>query len=107
MCGNILCVCRKSNQRTCPDQACSAFRVASSSLLLIERGKREPTIATLEARLIATRHNLVPIPTVSSDAARIAADIGRELASRDDLGESITRETHRRSDASSSSPTTS
>lgn len=59
--------------------------IASSSLSLIEHGKREPTYATLDTLLRATRHSVVTIPTVRSDAARIAADIGRELAGGDDV----------------------
>ena len=49
--------------------------IAGSSLSLIEHGKREPTVATLETLLRATGHSLVTIPTVRSDAARIAAGI--------------------------------
>ena len=49
--------------------------IAGSSLSLIEHGKREPTVATLEALLRATRHSVVTIPTVRSDAAHIAAEI--------------------------------
>lgn len=53
--------------------------IASSSLSLIEHGKREPTVATLESLLRATRHTVVTIPTVRSDAARIASEIGAAL----------------------------
>ena len=49
--------------------------IAGSSLSLIEHGKREPTVATLEALLRATRRSVVTIPTVRSDAAHIAAEI--------------------------------
>lgn len=49
--------------------------IAGSSLSLIEHGKREPTVATLEVLLRATRHTVVTIPTVRSDAARIASEI--------------------------------
>ncbi|TFD70421.1 helix-turn-helix domain-containing protein [Cryobacterium fucosi] len=58
--------------------------IAGSSLSLIEHGKREPTFATLESLLRATRHSVVTIPTVRSDAARIAADIRRDLVGSDD-----------------------
>jgi transcriptional regulator with XRE-family HTH domain len=54
--------------------------IAGSSLSLIEHGKRDPTVATLEALLRATRHSVVTIPTVRSDAARIAAEIRAVLA---------------------------
>lgn len=54
--------------------------IAGSSLSLIEHGKREPTVATLEALLRATRHSVVTIPTVRSDAARIASDIHTMLS---------------------------
>jgi hypothetical protein len=47
---------------------------------LIEHGKREPTFATLETLLRATRRSVVTIPTVRSDAARIAEDIKAALA---------------------------
>lgn len=58
--------------------------VAGSSLSLIEHGKREPTFATFEAILRATRHTVVTIPTIRSDAARIASEIANALASSDD-----------------------
>lgn len=58
--------------------------IAGSSLSLIEHGKREPTVATLESLLRATRHTVVTIPTVRSDAAHIASDISIALA---DAGE--------------------
>lgn len=58
--------------------------VASSSLSLIEHGKREPTVATLETILRATRHSVVTIPTVRSDAARIASQITRAISRKDD-----------------------
>lgn len=54
--------------------------IANSSVSLIEHGRRDPTVATLEALLAATRHSVVTIPTVPSDAARIAADIKELLA---------------------------
>lgn len=57
--------------------------IAGSSLSLIEHGKREPTVATLETLLRATRHSLIAIPSVRSDAARIAADIRIALADDD------------------------
>lgn len=47
--------------------------IAGSSLSLIEHGKREPTVATLESLLRATRHTVITIPTVRADAAHIAA----------------------------------
>jgi transcriptional regulator with XRE-family HTH domain len=53
--------------------------IAGSSLSLIEHGKREPTISTLESILRATRHTVVTIPTVRSDAARIASEIADAL----------------------------
>ena len=53
--------------------------IAGSSLSLIESGKREPTVATLEVLLRATRHSVVTIPTVRSDAAHIAAEISALL----------------------------
>ena len=58
--------------------------VAGSSLSLIEHGKREPTVATLETILRATRHSVVTIPTVRSDAARIASQITRAISRKDD-----------------------
>lgn len=58
--------------------------VAGSSLSLIEHGKREPTVATLEAILRATRHSVVTIPTVRSDAARIASQITKAISRNDD-----------------------
>jgi len=58
--------------------------IAGSSLSLIEHGKREPTVATLDALLRATRHSVVTIPTVRSDAARIASEIADALANSDD-----------------------
>ena len=59
--------------------------IAGSSLSLIENGKREPTVATLEALLLATRHTVVTLPTVRSDAARIASEISAALAASDEL----------------------
>jgi transcriptional regulator with XRE-family HTH domain len=53
--------------------------IAGSSLSLIEHGKREPTFATLETLLRAARRSVVTIPTVRSDAARIAEDIRAAL----------------------------
>jgi transcriptional regulator with XRE-family HTH domain len=58
--------------------------IAGSSLSLIENGKREPTVATLEALLLATRHTVVTLPTVRSDAARIAAEIAAALSASDE-----------------------
>ncbi|MDY7542419.1 helix-turn-helix transcriptional regulator [Cryobacterium sp. 5B3] len=58
--------------------------IAGSSLSLIENGKREPTVATLEALLLATRHTVVTVPTVRSDAARIAAEIADAFAASDE-----------------------
>lgn len=58
--------------------------VAGSSLSLIEHGKREPTVATLDAILKGTRHSVVTIPTVRSDAARIASEIANALANSDE-----------------------
>ncbi|MEC5151441.1 helix-turn-helix transcriptional regulator [Cryobacterium sp. GrIS_2_6] len=58
--------------------------IAGSSLSLIENGKREPTVATLEALLLATRHTVVTLPTVRSDAARIASEIAAALAASDE-----------------------
>jgi len=58
--------------------------IAGSSLSLIENGKREPTVATLEALLLATRHTVVTLPTVRSDAARIASEISAALAATDE-----------------------
>ena len=58
--------------------------IAGSSLSLIEHGKREPTVATLDALLRATRHSVVTIPTVRSDAARIASEIATALDDSDD-----------------------
>ncbi|TFB98876.1 MULTISPECIES: helix-turn-helix domain-containing protein [unclassified Cryobacterium] len=58
--------------------------IAGSSLSLIENGKREPTVATLEALLLATRHTVVTLPTVRSDAARIASEIAAALAVSDE-----------------------
>jgi transcriptional regulator with XRE-family HTH domain len=58
--------------------------IAGSSLSLIEHGKREPTVATLDALLRATRHTVVTVPTVRSDAARIASEIGAALTNSDD-----------------------
>ena len=58
--------------------------VAGSSLSLIEHGKRQPTLATLEVILRAARHTIVMIPTVRSDAARIASEIAIEIARKDE-----------------------
>lgn len=58
--------------------------IAGSSLSLIEHGKREPTVATLDTLLLATRHTVVTIPTVRSDAARIASEIAVAIASSND-----------------------
>lgn len=58
--------------------------IAGSSLSLIEHGKREPTVATLDALLRATRHTVVTVPTVRSDAARIASEIGAAITNSDD-----------------------
>ncbi|TFC19496.1 helix-turn-helix domain-containing protein [Cryobacterium glucosi] len=58
--------------------------IAGSSLSLIENGKREPTVATLEALLLATLHTVVTLPTVRSDAARIASEISAALAASDE-----------------------
>ena len=57
--------------------------IASSSLSLIERGKREPTLATLETLLRATRHTVVTVPTVRSDASRIAVEISEAVSALD------------------------
>ncbi|WP_104196241.1 helix-turn-helix domain-containing protein [Cryobacterium sp. M15] len=54
--------------------------IAGSSLSLIENGKRDPTVSTLEALLGKTQHILVTIPTVRADAARIADQISAALA---------------------------
>lgn len=54
--------------------------IAGSSLSLIEHGKRNPTVATLEALLSKTQHILVTIPTVRADVARIADQIRVVLA---------------------------
>lgn len=54
--------------------------IAGSSLSLIENGKRDPTVTTLEALLNNTQHILVTIPTVRADAARIADQISAALA---------------------------
>src|ERR1700709_25598 len=58
--------------------------IAGSSLSLIEHGKREPTVATLDTLLRATGQTVVISPTVRSDAARIAAEIGDALKNSDD-----------------------
>lgn len=58
--------------------------IAGSSLSLIEHGKREPTVATLDALLRATRHIVVTVPTVRSDAAHIASEIGAAITNSDD-----------------------
>src|ERR1700712_2912934 len=58
--------------------------IAGSSLSLIEHGKREPTVATLDTLLRATGQTVVTIPTVRSDAARIAAEIGDALRRSED-----------------------
>ena len=58
--------------------------IAGSSLSLIENGKREPTLATLEVLLRATRHTVVTIPTVRSDAAQIASEIAIAVTNSDD-----------------------
>lgn len=58
--------------------------IAGSSLSLIEHGKRDPTVATLDALLRATRHTAVTIPTVRSDAARIASEISSAITDSDD-----------------------
>jgi transcriptional regulator with XRE-family HTH domain len=58
--------------------------IASSSLSLIEHGKREPTVATLELLLHGTRHTVVTIPTLRSDAASIAFEISIALADSGD-----------------------
>ncbi|MBG6212925.1 MAG: helix-turn-helix domain-containing protein [Cryobacterium sp.] len=63
--------------------------LASSSLSLIEHGKREPTVQTLETLLLATRHTVVTIPTVRSDAARIAAGISADLAAGSTAGSTV------------------
>lgn len=49
--------------------------IAGSPPSLIEHGTREPPVATLETLLRATRHTVVAIHTVRSDAAHIAAEI--------------------------------
>jgi transcriptional regulator with XRE-family HTH domain len=67
--------------------------IAGSSLSLIEHGKRDPTVATLEAILLATRHTVVTIPSVRSDAARIAAEIGALVASSSVLTDSALTDT--------------
>ncbi|TFD07524.1 helix-turn-helix domain-containing protein [Cryobacterium sp. TMT1-66-1] len=54
--------------------------IAGSSLSLIENGKRDPTVSTLEALLNNTQHILVTIPTLRADAARIADQISAALA---------------------------
>lgn len=58
--------------------------IAGSSLSLIEHGKRQPTVATLDTLLRAARHTVVAIPTVRSDAARIASEIATAVADSDD-----------------------
>ena len=57
--------------------------IAGSSLSLIENGKRDPTVSTLEALLRATRHTVVTVPTLRSDAARIAGEIGAAITRSD------------------------
>lgn len=74
---------RNSSGLTQTDLA-SRSGVAGSSLSLIEHGKREPTVATLEAILLATRHTVVTIPTVRSDAARIGAEIAKAVSRKDE-----------------------
>lgn len=63
-----------------------AFRsgIAGSSLSLIEHGKREPTFATFDALVRATRRSVVTIPTLRSDAAGIASEISDALTKSDD-----------------------
>ena len=57
--------------------------IAGSSLSLIEHGKREPTVMTLDTLLRATRHTVVIIPTVRSDAARISSEIATAVTNLD------------------------
>ena len=59
--------------------------IAGSSLSLIEHGKREPTVATLDTLLRAARQTVVAIPTVRSDAAGIASEIAIALVEPDGL----------------------
>ncbi len=59
--------------------------IAGSSLSLIEHGRRDPIVATLDNLLRAARHTLVAIPTVRSDAARIASEIAIALSESDEL----------------------
>lgn len=59
--------------------------VAQSSLSLIERGTRIPTVETLERILASTGYSLIGIPTRREDAATIAGRISRaEAAGRKD-----------------------
>jgi transcriptional regulator with XRE-family HTH domain len=79
--------------------------IAGSSLSLIEHGKREPTVATLESLLRAARHTVVTIPTVRSDAAHIASEISLSIkpalagTASGDAADESTAGTHSRSEA--------
>jgi transcriptional regulator with XRE-family HTH domain len=79
MTATILARCARAASGLSQSELALRSGIAGSSLSLIEHGKREPTVATLESLLLATRHTVVTIPTVRSDAARIASEIGAAL----------------------------
>lgn len=84
MTASVLAHCGRSARGLTQTELSSRSGVAGSSLSLIEHGKREPTVATLEAILRATRHTVVTIPTVRSDAACIAAEIAIAIRHHDE-----------------------
>lgn len=81
---NILARSARAASGLTQSQVASRSGIAGSSLSLIEHGKREPTVATLDTLLRAVRHSVILIPTVRSDAANIAASIAKAVTATDD-----------------------
>lgn len=81
---NILARSARAASGLTQSQVANRSGIAGSSLSLIEHGKREPTVATLDTLLRAVRHSVVLIPTVRSDAANIAASIAKAVTAADD-----------------------
>lgn len=84
MAANVLARSARAASGLSQSDLSSRSGVAGSSLSLIEHGKREPLVTTLDALLRATRHSIVTVPTVRSDAAHIASEISDATEASDD-----------------------
>jgi len=82
---DLIRTARRTNKQT--QKALSARSgVPASSLSLIEQGKRNPTLETVDSLLRSTGHTLVTVRTMRESAATIASRVERALGdSRPDL----------------------